>query len=301
VNAAGRVSDYDPQSNKSVIFSAADGLLTVAYTGLSYLGDTPTDQWIAETLQGEPIPVGPDGERPWTFTTRWRRDWPSLGEAIRQVRDGLPNALASVRPEWRTIPITIVAAGWQLYRRAKARPVIQTIHKVDASGTTRVEAAPRHLGRDLYMSTEPDGHLSDEEFKQLISGMRNKGGKARLDDMVGAVRMVAGRSKMVGPHCMCTVLPPPHHGWAFVGYDSTVQAYGELEGGGSSVAIPVSFSPWVISRGSIVAPMVQAGSGTTEVGIVHCKLIIAPPKTDPHTGLAAYMGTQPRRPPPTSK
>jgi len=295
----GKVSPYDDQSNKSIIFAARDAVVTLAYTGLSYIGQTSTDQWITETLQGEPVPLGPDGKSPATFSGRSRLDWPSLGEALTQLRDAVPSAMARVRPAWRKEPISIVVAGWQLYHRKPARPFVQIIHKLDVSGTVRVETAPRHLGRGLYLSSEPDGHLTESELRQLLKTLAAQPIKNRMATLVGAVRKVASSSSLVGAHCMCTVLPPTHLRWARVSYDSPTQAYGQLQSANAGIiTMPVSFSPWVISRGRTTAPMVQAGSGTLELGLDHCTLTVESPKIDPPPGLVAYMGTQRRRPAP---
>src|SRR5437870_4953387 len=41
---------FDALSNKNIIYSATNALVTMAYTGHAFIGDVPTDQWIVETL-----------------------------------------------------------------------------------------------------------------------------------------------------------------------------------------------------------------------------------------------------------
>ena len=55
-------SIHDPLANKNIIYWARDGFFTIGYSGLAYLQGKPTDQWIAEKLWGDVIPVGPDGK-----------------------------------------------------------------------------------------------------------------------------------------------------------------------------------------------------------------------------------------------
>jgi hypothetical protein len=59
----------DPLANKNVIYLCRDAVVSMGYTGFAYglsesNENTPTDEWLAEVLWGEPIPRGRDGVRP---------------------------------------------------------------------------------------------------------------------------------------------------------------------------------------------------------------------------------------------
>jgi len=52
---------FDAMSNKTVLYCARNGVVTMGYTGLAYLGGIPTDQWIVQTLIGSTLELGPSG------------------------------------------------------------------------------------------------------------------------------------------------------------------------------------------------------------------------------------------------
>ena len=55
-------AEYDPDSNKNIVFSDRNAVVTVGYTGAAYIGTIPTDQWIAQTLTGLNFPEGRGGK-----------------------------------------------------------------------------------------------------------------------------------------------------------------------------------------------------------------------------------------------
>jgi len=49
---------FDEASNKNIIFVADDASVTMGYTGIGYLDDVTTDEWIACQLGGQGIKPG---------------------------------------------------------------------------------------------------------------------------------------------------------------------------------------------------------------------------------------------------
>jgi hypothetical protein len=47
---------FDSSSNKALLYLCADAIVAIGYTGLAYLGDFPTDVWIANLLIGKQVP-----------------------------------------------------------------------------------------------------------------------------------------------------------------------------------------------------------------------------------------------------
>jgi hypothetical protein len=43
---------YDASANKTILYRTANGIVTIGYTGLAYVGDVPTDKWIVEQITG---------------------------------------------------------------------------------------------------------------------------------------------------------------------------------------------------------------------------------------------------------
>jgi hypothetical protein len=47
---------FDEFANKSIVYCAFNGILSISYTGHAFIGSLPTDQWIAEKLIGTSFP-----------------------------------------------------------------------------------------------------------------------------------------------------------------------------------------------------------------------------------------------------
>jgi len=43
---------FDPLANKNIVYCARNALVAIGFTGIAFLGDIPTDQWIVEQLTG---------------------------------------------------------------------------------------------------------------------------------------------------------------------------------------------------------------------------------------------------------
>src|SRR5262245_1968400 len=89
--------EYDADANKNLIFGDKNAVVAIAYTGFAYIGDLPTDQWIAQTLTGLVFPKGRHGKGtvPMFMTTHYQDR--NVGVRIRTLVD----QLNAVRP---TIP-----------------------------------------------------------------------------------------------------------------------------------------------------------------------------------------------------
>lgn len=49
-SSTGGYESFDPVSNKSILYEAADGLFTLSYSGRAHIGTRTTDEWIAAAL-----------------------------------------------------------------------------------------------------------------------------------------------------------------------------------------------------------------------------------------------------------
>jgi hypothetical protein len=265
--ANGAAQQFDPRANKTVLFSARDAFVTLAYTGLAYIDGLPTDQWIAETLRDKPVALGRDGRRPAMLCFERVANWPSIGQALLRLASRLEATMSRLTPAvWRSAPITIVVAGWQQYRTKRPRAFGLTIAKPKGR-LTEVLRFPRHLGRGFGLITEPDGHLSAEEQRAALDAVRQVTPVDAERAMVAEIRKVAARTDVVGPHCMCILLPPPWVGWARIRYDSPSADMVHLISERATLQIPVAFSPWVVTEGWTMAPSINSGGNTeTQVG-----------------------------------
>ncbi len=134
-----RVSPHDTEANKSLIYLARDGWVALGYAGVAYIGDLPTDAWIAHQL----IPDrDPDESGFMVGSSAPRRQ---LGDALRGLAVALQAELQR-RPSAALFGgVTILASGWKLDRAAPfARPTTIRIH---ASGRPGESAAVFQTGK----------------------------------------------------------------------------------------------------------------------------------------------------------
>ncbi len=258
------VQPWDARSNKTILFSARDALCTISYSGLAYIAQLPTDQWIAQNLRREPLSLGRN-DRPAAFTMGRVTNWPSIGPAIQRLVTDLELAMARLMPErLRSAPLSIVIAGWQLYRAKRRRTFGLIIEKLRDDAAVTIKRLPRHFGRGCALITEPE-YLSSDEQNTLLNVI----GPATADEteqaMIAEIRRVAEEAGLgrVGPHCMCVMLPPPDLGWARVRYDSPVPDVGYLVSSRGADPFPAAFTPWILTQDLTMAPAVHSGGCTT--------------------------------------
>src|SRR5258708_26583621 len=53
-NVTQRYNPFDPLANKNIVYCSKNSVVAIAYTGIAYIDDIPTDKWIAQQLIGEP-------------------------------------------------------------------------------------------------------------------------------------------------------------------------------------------------------------------------------------------------------
>ena len=80
--------------------------------------------------------------------------------------------------------------------------------------------------------------------------------------MVDAIRKVAARTDVVGPQCMCVMLPPPSVGWAKIRYDSPSPDTAHLVSERGTLQIPIAFSPWIVTEDLTRPPSINSGGNS---------------------------------------
>src|SRR5262245_32490341 len=109
--------EVDPDSNKNVVFGDKNGVASLAYTGLAYIGSTPTDRWIAETLTGLPFPEGSHGPGsvPALMFKQYRAEYLRVRLQTLQARlQELGKTLdAGQTASWTAHPFDVVVSGYE--------------------------------------------------------------------------------------------------------------------------------------------------------------------------------------------
>jgi hypothetical protein len=251
---------FDPDANKTVLFFARDAFVTLGYSGPAYIDRRPTDQWIAETLRDRPVILGHDGRSPAVLSCNEQiANWPSVHEAVARLVKGLEEASRQSPAVWRAVPLDIVIAGWQQYRRKRPRAFALTISNAPGCPTV-VKRLSRHFGRGVWLVTAPDGYLLPGEQIALNDVVRQVTPAEAERAMVAQIRNVAARTSTVGPHCMC--VSSAARVWGVrIRYDSPNPDMGDLISDRVTVPIPIAFSPWIVTEHQTMAPSIIIGIG----------------------------------------
>jgi hypothetical protein len=290
---------FDPRANKNVLLAAKDALVTISYTGLAYLDDLPTDEWLVQTVLRRPIPRGPDGVRPAAIVFDSPSTWPSIGEVVEGLAGSVAAAFARLTPKsWQDSPLTIFGAGWQLYRKKRPRPIAFTVSKQEGVAPVTIDRLPRHIGSRVYLSALPDGQISREEHRALLQEIVNSPPSHSDRIMVSFLREISKRETTVGDQVTCVQIGHPREGVARVRYDSLVEDRVQLTMARGSLTVPVAFTPWIVTRGLSAAPAVLGGSATTQLDIGPWTLDLGGGPPSHNTGLIGLHSSQmrPRRP-----
>lgn len=288
----------DPLANKNLIYWARDAIVMIAYTGLAYGlssdPDTPTDEWIAETLRGHSIPRGPDGIEPVTFGIQNIPRWLDIGQSIQLLRDTLQQSMDRLPASHRDYPFELVMAGWQQTRRQRFKPISANIVKPRGNAPIVVERLPRywHFLRRIRTIPTPNGYLTESEMSDLAKTLSTASPDAAEKAIVEKIRIVASRHpQSVGPHCMSILLPPPGVAPIGVRFIPSVTHTAVFQTKEITREIPVAFSPWVVGPNMFTAPSIMVGPSELQMG-PHRIVLDAPA---PEKGIRAYFGSL-RRP-----
>ena len=289
----------DPAANKNLIYWARDALVTIGYTGLAYgLSDAdqnmPTDEWIAQTLWGRDIERMDDG-RPSMFFSRPISRWLDIGQSVELLRQKLNASMEHLDRHQRNYPFELVVAGWQ-ETRGRRRPVLIQLRKAANATAATLERPPRYwyLPRQVALVATPDGYLSSADGAEIAEEL----GTGKVDQvelaLVKLVRRVSAQHpRLVGPHCISTVIPPFGHGPVRVRFIPRARHSVEFcnDETGARQKVPVGFSPWIVCRNGFASPTVHAGNCEMSFGDLFKVLIEAPAPT---RGVLSYMGAQHR-------
>jgi hypothetical protein len=255
---------FDALANKNVIYWARDAIVSIGYTGLAYVKDLPTDDWIAATLTGLDVAENfaiRNGPLP-----RW---W-DIGQAIDLLCRELKASEIAARKDYFELEIT----GWQ-WKKGK-RPLIGSRQPVPLGCSIRkaygkdfeVKRLPRHWywkpGAQFGASPEGGLSLSLAEIQQLAERMHSLPDSQYEQAIVDAIRSVAARNPdYVGPNCMSVLIAPPHIR-ALVQITFFPQERHTARLVSSKFVSPeylAAYSPWIIGNGLVQKPSVFIGDG----------------------------------------
>lgn len=243
-----KVTAHEPVANKSVAVVTSTEMYLVGYTGVAYLQNRTTDQWLAET-----IAVG-------DFTSGafigWAPTAPMHMHAVleRLIR-GLHNAFLALPRDYRVPGHQVVLAGLQARRRGRLRPFMWTIENSRRDPATfKVNRSPMDAfdwTRSMVTSAVPaTPHQTLEAMRQTLRDHGEESPHRYRQALITAVRETSLEpGYAVGPDVMSVTMYMSLDG-------SAVEA--EHHPADPATAV-VGYSPWLISPGFVFAPAEISG------------------------------------------
>jgi hypothetical protein len=289
----GEIQDHDIFANKTVVYRASDALVTIGYSGVAYINNVPTDEWIAAILFGEPL-RGPDGKG-FVLRTGGGARPHQIGYSIKVLRDAL-GALTADSVDKYGIYLTI--AGWQA-ERVGQRPVMIELSRI--GGKISLEKAPRVWPKTRNFLIASIGHkLGQDEIRGALLPYRSAQpiGPPLPPETVeqifaDVIRGTSSQSASVGSHLLSVVLMRPDLGKSGCRFLPMEPHFAVLSSDRGSHHVQVAHSPWLVSSGCARAPCIEIGDSVLELDGYPFHIFGAPGK-DGVVGLSSHV----RRPPP---
>jgi hypothetical protein len=294
--------EFDPVSNKTVVYLCRDALVSIAYSGPAYLDETPTDQWITERLTDERF----DLSQPGFLKIGPLKRSLDIGQSIELLRAELGSAILRLPPSVNRPTLHVIVAGWQWGKR-QARPVAtHIVNQAATPSTFYLEKLPRYWHfeqtpenrslRKVYFAIVPTSNpLSHGEqrraFEQLLHTSSSPNDSTQV--LIDTIRLAASKKpRLVGEDCMCVYLPPPSSRVAEVVFVPPQEQRLAVVGRHRE-ELPAAFSPWVVGHGLIAAPSMVVGSSTITLGPFTIK--VKAPVVPSDAGITGVWSSQ-RRP-----
>jgi hypothetical protein len=239
---------HDRNSNKTIIYRAPDSVVAISYTGLAYIGPTPTDVWLAELITGRPLD---DPMMCSSFGVR--HNWPPIQAFLDRAIVTLNSRTSAGR--WteveRRVGVELLYSGWQWDRRGRSRPIVGSIRQV--GGAYVHEPGRRHLQKGAGdHSVAPAEYVTDDLKKAMNQAHLGLAGRDAIGVLVAGLRTVHQRHPTtVGADCLGIFLRRPSVNLAApceLVCEFWTAEEPAVEG------TPVTFVPWIIERSFIQAP-----------------------------------------------
>jgi hypothetical protein len=274
---------YDPLANKTIIFFARDAIVVFGYTGLAYVGNTPTDTWLVEQLLGEPIAQ-------FAVRPKFYASWPDIG----QVMDHLAASVATLLRSSPAKDFDLVGTGWHFNdRRRRIDPMIWCIgHTADRGAEVR--RLPRYwqYPRQFRLCCAPSVNVPFGVFAKLMGPL---GGPSDTEGaLVQFVREIALNNPYVGPHCMTVLAPNPKISREISAcYRPAAPLTATVALANSIRELPAAFSPWIVARQLQCPPAIMIGGFEAHIGAFTVRI-----EAPAHSGPVHWALSSQRRPKP---
>lgn len=275
--------NFDELANKSIVYCAYNGILSISYTGHAFIGSLPTDQWIAEKLLGESFPR----DRKPPAIGFGKTKFVYIGPAFQMLKEEFNKAYhteikSEFRNDWVDKSFDLCIDGFVWGSKGNYRPFAAWLSKPQRSEIFEYGCRPRrwYLGGRFAVSAAPSLNISKDIMQSLVDQLANKNFNEAEENLVNAIREISKSNPLVGGDCMSILLPPPN-----VAQNSPVRVKFIPINGGKAILhsntrqtiINVAYTPWLIGPGSFSSPSIISGKGI-EIGLCYYKVTFDAPQ-----------------------
>ena len=248
---------FDPIANKSVLYRAEDAIATISYSGIAYINQTPTDEWLAQRLWGPPILRSFDNVRPARWTSGSRPNAWTLDTAIRELKraiEGLPRKAINQGGLFLSI------AAWRA-RRTWRYPECIVVGIKRPMNTTRCEVESLTLdlqGKRLVLYDITD-RIFQSDLDSKLERFRSRKALTIGDAESVLVELIREKSQtdsVVGSNVMAMLLPKPNTGSVICRFNDATPHQARVTSSAGVIDIAVAHTPWIHGSHFLRAPQV---------------------------------------------
>jgi hypothetical protein len=256
VRTADPLEDHDALANKTLLYLAPDGRFSLSYSGLSYLDEIPTDEWIARVITG----INPP--HPWVgmkFGHVPRRL--DIGRTGMLLARNLEHSYKRLPARHRESGVSILIVGWKYRRSRPDQRITEAWAVVKPDDNTKASVGPLlpREEEDPYHLFSIGARLPEELASNVLERIEDEEADALTSErlLVDAIRQLASPGSGIGADCL-SVLVPPFSAPEVVYRPAAERLLSVIP---SEEQVPVAFTPWLIGNRAVASPQAFVGSG----------------------------------------
>lgn len=275
------ISPLDQIANKLVIYRARDAIVSIGYAGQAFIGNIPTDEWIAQLISGEPNVRGPEDMGGFRLG-RTPNNW-DIGKAVRYIRDKLPDHIATGQV------IYVCVVGHQINRRGLVRPFLCEM-VLQRKRVHRFYQSPRHWRKGAGCISSIGVEIGDEERERIITHLRDADPPLTHDQIAECLTGTIRKHEQpgVGPHTSAVIIPFPGSAPVRSTFFANAPHHIFIRSPETDLRLETGYSPWVIGPEIIKAPTADVGGMNFNTGGIEIACEGARP---PAHGILGVMGS----------
>jgi hypothetical protein len=293
------LGEHDAVANKTIVYLAKDGPMVLSFAGVAYVGNEPTDDWIARRLAGAEPSRQLDGRIPsFSFGRLQIRTFHQACWLLQREIDAEPAFEAGLE---------VAIGGWRVRRHR----LVQTVLAIVKTGRKTIREGHMRLrtkafggvflkaGVDFDL-TELNGLPADHPVWSTRPFDVAAFAAAISDDLANAIVKKSRSNPAVGSDVMAVEIPrwgPDGVRTIMIRFKPQVERRGYIQGSSALTRFSAAFWPWIVTPAGAQAPSLSTG-GQSTLHMCGWEIILEAPAENNPLGLLYAHGSIKRPPPP---